>query len=86
MYMNLQFRWIYQKYENPCFVLLFVTSTCNEALGEYIKWFVILYTDDTIIMSETKEGMQDDLLVIFNVRNLFQFLTIFRYTCIVTTQ
>lgn len=40
-----------------------ITSTCNEALGEYIKLFVMLYADDTIIMSETKEGMQNALNV-----------------------
>jgi hypothetical protein len=31
-------------------------------LGFYIKIFIILYADDTVIMSETEEGIQQALL------------------------
>jgi hypothetical protein len=35
---------------------------CLEQLGFFIKIFIILYADDTVIMSETEEGIQQALL------------------------
>jgi hypothetical protein len=35
-----------------------ISAKCLEQLGFYIKIFIILYADDTVIMSETEEGIQ----------------------------
>ena len=35
-----------------------ISAKCLEQLGFYIKIFIILYADDTVIMSETEEGLQ----------------------------
>ena len=32
-----------------------ISAKCLEQLGFYIKIFIILYADDTVIMSETEE-------------------------------
>lgn len=37
-----------------------ISAKCLEQLGFYIK--IILYVDDTVIMSETEEGLQQALL------------------------
>jgi hypothetical protein len=39
-----------------------ISTKCLEQLGFYIKIFIILYADDTVIMSETEEGFQQALL------------------------
>lgn len=39
-----------------------ISAKCLEQLGFYIKIFIILYADDTVIMSETEEGLQQALL------------------------
>jgi hypothetical protein len=35
-----------------------ISAKCLEQLGFYIKIFIILYADDTVIISETEEGLQ----------------------------
>ena len=35
-----------------------ISAKCLEQLGFYIKIFIILYADDTVIMSEAEEGLQ----------------------------
>ena len=35
-----------------------ISAKCLEQLGFYIKMFTILYADDTVIMSETEEGLK----------------------------
>jgi hypothetical protein len=42
--------------------LYFRSAKCLEQLGFYIKIFIILYADDTVIMSETEGGLQQALL------------------------
>ena len=39
-----------------------ISAICLEQLGFYIKIFIILYADDTVVMSETEEGLQQALL------------------------
>jgi hypothetical protein len=39
-----------------------ISAKCLKQLGFYIKIFIILYADDTVIMSETEEGIQQALL------------------------
>ena len=39
-----------------------ISAKCLEQLGLYIKIFIILYADDTVIMSETEESLQQALL------------------------
>jgi hypothetical protein len=39
-----------------------ISAKCLEQLGFYIKIFIIFYADDTVIMSETEEGLQQALL------------------------
>jgi hypothetical protein len=39
-----------------------ISAKCLERLGFYIKFIIILYADDTVIMSETEEGLQQALL------------------------
>ena len=39
-----------------------ISAKCLEQLGFYIKIFIILYAEDTVIMSETEEGLQQALL------------------------
>ena len=39
-----------------------ISAKCLEQLGFYIKIFIILYGDDTVIMSETEEGLQQALM------------------------
>ena len=39
-----------------------ISAKCLEQLGFYIKFFIIFYADDTMIMSETEEGLQQALL------------------------
>jgi hypothetical protein len=39
-----------------------ISAKCLEQLGFYIKIFTIFYADDTVIMSETEEGLQQALL------------------------
>jgi hypothetical protein len=38
--------------------LLSISAKCLQQLGFYIKIFIILCADDTVIMSETEEGLQ----------------------------
>ena len=38
-----------------------ISAKCLEWLG-FIKFIIILYADDTVIMSETEEGLQQALL------------------------
>ena len=35
-----------------------LTNELEEELNIYLKLFVLLYTDDTVLFSETKEGLQ----------------------------
>ena len=35
-----------------------ISAKCLQQLGFNIKIFIILYADDTVIMSETEEGLQ----------------------------
>ena len=39
-----------------------ISAKCLEQLGFNIKIFIILYADDTVIMSETEEDLQQALL------------------------
>ena len=39
-----------------------ISAKCLEQLGFYNKIFIILYADDTVIMSETEGGLQQALL------------------------
>ena len=39
-----------------------ISAKSLEKLGFNIKIFIILYADDTVIMSETEEGLQQALL------------------------
>jgi hypothetical protein len=42
--------------------VLFCNLNSNE-LNVFIKLFVILYADDTVILADTKEGMQNALII-----------------------
>ena len=48
--------------ENNVSGLESISAKCLQQLGFYIKTFNILYADDTVIMSETEEGLQQALL------------------------
>ena len=39
-----------------------ISAKCLEQLGFYIKIFIMLYADNTVIMSETEEGLQQAFL------------------------
>ncbi|PJE78266.1 hypothetical protein CI610_02799 [invertebrate metagenome] len=38
-----------------------IDSLCEHTLGVYVRLFVILYADDTVLMSESPEGLQSAL-------------------------
>lgn len=40
-----------------------ITTLCQENIGMFVKIFVILYADDTVILSESHEGLQEALSV-----------------------
>ena len=46
-----------------------ISSICQESLLVYIKLFLILYVDDTVLMSETPEGLQKTLTAFENYCN-----------------
>ena len=46
-----------------------ISSICQESLLIYIKLFLILYADDTVLMSETQEGSQKTLTAFENFYN-----------------
>lgn len=46
-----------------------ISSICQESLLVYIKLFLILYADDTVLMSETPEGLQKTLTAFENYCN-----------------
>ena len=35
-----------------------ISNLCQESLLVYIKLFIILYADDTVLLSESAEGLQ----------------------------
>ena len=49
-----------------------ISENCREKLFCYIKIFVILYADDTVIMSESAEGLQQALSVFEKYCNLWK--------------
>ena len=46
-----------------------ISSICQESLLIYIKLFLIVYADDTVLMSETPEGSQKTLTAFENYYN-----------------
>ena len=46
-----------------------ISSICQESLLVYIKLFLILYADDTVLMSETPQGLQKTLTAFENYCN-----------------
>jgi hypothetical protein len=46
-----------------------ISSICQESLSIYINLFLIVYADDTVLMSETPEGLQKALTAFENYYN-----------------
>ena len=44
-----------------------ISAKCLEQLGFNIKIFIILYADDTVIMSEPEEGLQQAYWILNNI-------------------
>lgn len=49
--------------ENSCSNLQFLDSVFFDRLGEYLKLFILLYADDTVIFADTEEELQNSLRV-----------------------
>lgn len=49
-----------------------ITNICEESLSMYIKLFVILYADDTVLLSESAEGLQETLTIFEQYCNIWK--------------
>jgi hypothetical protein len=67
--------------ENNAIGLISLTEDLEQELDTYLKLFILLYADDTVILAESSDDMQNFLKILSqDKKNVQQFSTLCRYS------
>ena len=60
-----------------------ISKKCQDTIAGYLKIFIILYGDDTVILSESAEGLQEAISAFKEYCNIWKLIVITNKTTIV---